>query len=138
MARRSDPDTEDRESAEPGIPDPDFCDTRPWLAAGASVWGVPERGDLEGVGEALDGVLGRFAGSSGAALQEINAIWDSVTGPEWSTARPARLDGDTLIVEVPDGTVASRLRFDSPRVVAALRSVAGGRVKRARFRVARR
>jgi hypothetical protein len=137
VARWVDPDADDREPAEPRIPDPDFCDTRPWLAAGASVWGVPERGDLEEVGEALDGVLGRFAGSAGAALQQINAIWESVTGPEWHTARPARLGGDTLIVEVPDGMVASRLQFDSPRVVAALRSVAEGRVKRVRFRVAR-
>jgi hypothetical protein len=136
--RWADRDDDDREAASSEAPDPDFTDTRPWIAAGASVWGTPERGDLEDVGEVLDGVLGRFAGAAGSTLQQISAVWEVATGPDWNAARPSRVVDDTLVVDVPDGMIASRLQFDVSRVIAALRPVAGGRVKRVRFRVARR
>ena len=130
--------TVDDDVAEPAPPEPDFIDVRPGVTHGATAWGDAPRGDLEAVEDVLDTVLGRFAGTPRSALQDIVAVWDAVTGAAWTGTTPAGLADGTLIVEVPDGMTATRLQFEGPQVVRALRNVAGGRVRKVRFRVARR
>jgi hypothetical protein len=116
-------------------PPSDFTDTRPGIVPDAQVWGDAPRRDLEAVEEVLDTVLGRFAAPERTALQHIAASWDEVCGPSWSEAEPVRCDGDTLIVEVSSGLVASRLQFDTTRVLAGLREGPARAIRRIRFRV---
>ncbi len=121
----------------PAIPDPDFADPRPAYADEAVLWGTPRPHDLEAVGQVLDGVLGRFAGTPASALEQVKAVWPNVSGDAWSTARPVQIQGTVLVMEVPNGTVASRLQFEEGRLLEVLRGVAGGSIERVRFRVAR-
>ena len=116
-------------------PPGDFEDARPGIASDAAAWGDAPRHDLEPVEEVLDSVLGRFAAPERTALQRIAASWARVCGPSWADAEPVRYDGDVLVVEVPSGLVASRLQFDTTRVIAGLREAPGVEVRRIRFRV---
>jgi len=116
-------------------PQGDFEDARPGIASDTRVWGDAPRRNLEAVEEVLDTVLGRFAAPERTALQQIAASWETVCGPAWSEAEPVRCDGDTLVVEVPNGLVASRLQFDTTRVLASLRNGPANAIRKIRFRV---
>jgi hypothetical protein len=68
---------------------------------------------LEHVGDLLDGVvssLGGRIGLSGATV--LWADWEAIAGPKWATASPLKLEAGVLSVGVPDGTTATRLRYD--------------------------
>ncbi|MDJ0961023.1 MAG: DUF721 domain-containing protein [Acidimicrobiia bacterium] len=118
-------------------PPGDFEDARPGVAADAQVWGDEPRHDLEAVEDVLDTVLGKFVAPERSTLQGIIASWESVCGPAWSEAKPVRYDDDTLTVEVPNGLLASRLQFDTTRVLAGLRKGPAQAVRTIRFRVKR-
>jgi predicted nucleic acid-binding Zn ribbon protein len=97
-----------------------------------------ERRDLEPVEAFLDGVLARIGATRTSGLATIRTGWLAATGPGWERTAPARLVDGVLVVEVPDGTTASRLQFDQTRVVTALNAIAGpNTVKTLRFRVVR-
>jgi len=139
MTRRSwtNRDGDDEHIETPSLPEPDYTDPRPAYTHGAAVWGDAPRRSLKAVEEVLDGVLGRFAGSPRSALEQIAAAWEGIAGPAWEGTRPVRITGAALVVEVPSGIVASRLQFDTARVVGELRGFAGGTLRAVRFSVAR-
>jgi hypothetical protein len=97
------------------------------------------RRELAPVGDVLDLVLGRFAGTSQGASLEIFERWDEIAGPAWRRAGPVKIDEKgILVVEVPDGGVATRLRFETDALVAAIEKEVGpGLVSGIRLRVAR-
>lgn len=130
-------DDDDEAMDAPAVPDSDFSDSRPGYAHGATVWGEAPRGGLEAVEEVLDGVLGQYAGSPSSDLQKVAAAWERIAGEAWKGTRPVRISGQTLVVEVPSGMVASRLQFDAARVVRELRGLAGGGLRSVRFSVTR-
>ena len=119
-------------------PEQDFIDRRPGVAPGATAWDVAPKRDLEAVEDVLDDVLGRFAGRGRSTIIEIVDRWQEIAGPDWAGTIPAAVEGDTLVVDVPDGTAASRLQFDALRVVRRLGAVGGGGIRKVRFRVVRR
>ena len=93
--------------------------------------------DLAPVGEVLDDVLGRYAGAPTEPTSTVLAHWDEVAGPSWRRARPVRVTPDgVLLVEVPDGGLATRLRYESETLVAAIgRELGPGLVSSVRLRV---
>jgi hypothetical protein len=96
-----------------------------------------ERGRLAAIDEIVQAVVARYTGG-GSALAALRRSFSEMAGPGWVDARPVRIDGATLVVEVPSGSLATNLRFDAPRVVAGL--VAAGLapgVTAIRLRVAR-
>jgi hypothetical protein len=96
-----------------------------------------ERRHLAAIDEVVQAVVARYAGG-GSALAAVRRSFSEMAGPGWGDARPVRIDGATLVVEVPSGSLATNLRFDAPRVVAGL--VAAGLapgVTAIRLRVAR-
>jgi predicted nucleic acid-binding Zn ribbon protein len=100
--------------------------------------GDEQRRDLEPVGAFLDGVLGRIGATRTSGLSAIRSGWLAATGPGWERTTPERLADGVLVVEVPDGTTASRLQFDQVRVIKVLNQMTGSAtVKALRFRVAR-
>ena len=94
---------------------------------------------LAPVGDVLDEVLGRFAGPTQAAGLVIFDRWDVVAGPPWEGARPVKIDDlGTLVVEVPDGGTATRLRYQTDGLVSRIEAEVGaGVVSGIRLRVAR-
>lgn len=100
--------------------------------------GDERRRDLEPVEAFLDGVLGRIGATRTSGLSAIRSGWLAATGPGWERTTPARLADGVLVVEVPDGTTASRLQFDQGRVIEVLNQMTGSTtVKTLRFRVTR-
>ena len=130
-------DHDDTTSDEPVSPPPDFEDTRIGYTEGATAWGEPPRRRLEPMDHLLDGVLGRLAQPHHAGLPAVIEAWEEAAGPGWEHAKPVRLDDGTLTVEVPDGLTASRLQFDTRRLIEALGGTTGGAVGNVRFRVAK-
>lgn len=97
-----------------------------------------QRRKLEPVEAFLDGVLARIGATRTSGLSTIRAGWVEAAGPGWERTTPARLADGVLVVQVPDGTTASRLQFDQVRVIAAVNQLTGSTtVKTLRFRVAR-
>jgi hypothetical protein len=97
------------------------------------------RRELEPVADVLDVVLGRFAGTPQGASLQIFERWDAVAGSEWQHTTPVKIDEKgVLVVDVPDGGAATRLRFESDALVAAIeRELGEGLVSGIRLRVAR-
>jgi hypothetical protein len=84
------------------------------------------RRDLAPVGEVLDVVLGRFAGAKQRATLDLFAQWEEIAGPGWEQSRPVKIvEAGVLVVEVPDGASASKLRFGSDELVAAINAALG-------------
>ena len=119
------------------LPEPDFEDTRAGYTEGASAWGEAPRRQLEPMDQLLDGVLGRLAQPGQAGLSAVLDVWEQAAGSGWQHAKPVRLDEGTLVVEVPDGLTASRLQFDTQRLIDTLRGTTSGAVEKVRFRVAK-
>jgi len=87
------------------------------------------RRDLAPVGEVLDAVLGRFAGPGHAARAQLFEQWQAIAGPTWAGTRPLQVDSrHVLVVEVPSGAIASRLRFDVSGLVGRIDAALGGDV----------
>lgn len=71
------------------------------------------RRDLEHVGDLLDGVVSSLGGRIGlSAATVLWADWAALSGPKWATASPLKLEAGVLTVGVPDGTTATRLRYE--------------------------
>ena len=97
------------------------------------------RRELSPVGEVLDEVLGRFAGKTPASVWAILERWDSIAGPHWVKARPVRIDeAGVLLVVVPDGGSATKLRYETKTLLAAIaREIGPDVVISVRIRVGR-
>lgn len=94
--------------------------------------------DPAAIGDVLDVVLGRFVGPDHAAQRTLFDRWAVVSGNRWNGTRPLRIDGKkVLLVEIPAGAAASRLRFDIPSLLSRIDAeVGGGVVESVRFKVA--
>ena len=79
-----------------------------------------ERRELVAVDDVLDSVIARIGAAAVTGLAAVRDAWPRVSGAGWEGTRPARLVRGVLTVEVPDGVTASRLRFDSGRLLAEL------------------
>jgi hypothetical protein len=95
------------------------------------------RRDLEPLGDVLESVLGRFAGTGHGSLARLQHSWVAIAGDPWHSATPVRLSEGLLTVEVRDGTAASRLRFETANLLRRIAAELGeGHVTGVRIRVA--
>ncbi len=96
--------------------------------------------DLTNVSDVLDGLIARIAGTTGGLLLHLKTAWPELAGPSWSgRSQPVRIDTDTLIVEVENGSVASLLRFESATLINDLEATLGALpFTKVRLRVGRR
>ena len=88
--------------------------------------------------ESLDSVVRGLRGGAGDArsMGSLFSRWiDAVGEVVADHARPVKLDGDRLLVEVDEPGWATQLRFLEGDVIARLRSVAGLEVSRFDIRV---
>lgn len=71
------------------------------------------RGQLAPVGELIDGVLAKIGGGTKPAVLVLQDRWHDIAGARWAdSTHPVKVIENTVIVEVPDGSVASLMRFD--------------------------
>jgi hypothetical protein len=97
------------------------------------------RRDLEAVGELLDSVLARIGGGRRPVLLVIRERWSEVAGQSWQEAEPIQVHNGLLTVEVSDGGMASRLRYDTEPLLRRISGLIGAEeVTSIRLRVARR
>ena len=98
-----------------------------------------ERRDLEHVGGAMDSVVSRvLRRAGGAATHLLWTEWEDVSGPDWAGTRPSRLDEGMLLVAVPDGAAATRLRYAVSDLLHRIEARAGaGVVTAVRMKVRR-
>lgn len=96
-----------------------------------------QRRELAPVGDVLDEVLGRFAGKSPASGWVVVERWDTIAGPPWRKAKPVKIDENGVLwVVVPDGVSATKLRYETKPLIAAIeREVGPDVVKSVRIKV---
>jgi hypothetical protein len=84
------------------------------------------RRDLTNVSDVLDGLIARIAGTTGGLLLHLKTQWSALAGSSWEgRSQPVRIDGDALIVEVENGSVASLLRFETTTLLTDLEEALG-------------
>ena len=98
----------------------------------------PDRG-LELLDDTLEAVLERVTEGRLAVLEVIKQAWVEVVGPEAAdAARPVQLNKGVLLIEVADGSTASKLRLRQIKIKQALEEHAGRHeIAKIRFRVRR-
>ncbi len=95
--------------------------------------------DLEHVGAGLDGLLRRLGMPEAVDLERLVREWSELAGDPWAaTATPVGWRDGVLVVEVPDGTTATLLRYETETLIGRLTKALGGAlVTGVRIRVAR-
>jgi len=98
---------------------------------------VPLHASLDAVVRSLRG--GSAAAGEARAMGSLFSRWNDAVGQHVAAhARPIKLDGGRLLVEVDEPGWATQLRFLEREVIDRLRSVAGLEVSRFDIRVKRR
>ncbi len=92
---------------------------------------VPLRDSMDGVVRGLRGGANDARSMGSLFNRWVDAVGEAVA----DHARPVKLDGDRLLVEVDEPGWATQLRFLEGDVIARLRSVAGLEVSRFDIRV---
>jgi len=95
--------------------------------------------ELEPVSNLLDAVLARVGVGRAPDLARLVNDWPELAGHPWDDGtRPTRLSDGDLVVEVPNGAVASLLRYQIPGLIERLQEALGsGVVTSVSLRVAR-
>ncbi|MCU0261663.1 MAG: DUF721 domain-containing protein [Ilumatobacteraceae bacterium] len=89
--------------------------------------------------DALDDVVRSLRGPDRRQVGGLFGRWDAIVGPQVAAhARPLKLDGGVLVVEVDDGAWATQIQFLSGSLRERLAADAGVEVDRIEVRVARR
>ena len=79
------------------------------------------RRELEHVGDLVDGVVASLGGRVG--LSDVALLWrewPSLAVGDWTTADPVRLDDGVLLVAVPNGLTATRLRYETAEMIGRI------------------
>jgi len=85
--------------------------------------------DLERLGDGLEGVLRRLGLPPPGALSRLLDDWPALAGEPWaSRSVPAGLCRGELVLEVPDGTTASLLKYQANALLDRLEQGLGARL----------
>jgi hypothetical protein len=95
--------------------------------------------NLQHLGGAMDAVVSELLQrTSVGTIQDLWSNWEDVAGPDWERTRPARLDRGALVVAVPDGGSATRLRYGISELLDRIAARLGdGVVTSVRLRIGR-
>jgi len=90
------------------------------------------------LGDGLDTLMRSLRASSSASVGGVFGRWAEAVGPAVAAhARPRRLDGRRLVVEVDEPGWATQLRFLDQEIKQRLETVAGVTIDAIEVRVAR-
>ena len=77
------------------------------------------------VGAGLDQALAEFGIPPAALLSKVAHAWEQAIGPAGQRCRLEGISGKALHIVAADPTSASELKWDTPRIVAAVNDAAG-------------
>ena len=97
----------------------------------------PKRKDPEVIDDLLGSIVEQAGASSDLGISDLVASWDEVVSERWrGRSRPIGVREQTLLIEVPDGSAASLLRYDASDLLQRISDRYGSDLVRAvRFRV---
>jgi len=97
-----------------------------------------DHGDPMPLSASLDSVMRSLRGPGRREVGGLFGRWDAVVGAQIAAhARPVRLDGSVLVVEVDDPAWATQLRLLTAQLCERLASEVGVEVDEVRVRVVR-
>ncbi len=97
----------------------------------------PPRRDPEEIDDLLGAIVEQAGASRDLGISALVASWDDIVSERWQgRSRPIGVREQILLVEVPDGTAASLLRYDSADLLRRISDHCGpDLVRSVRFRV---
>ena len=91
--------------------------------------------DLERVGEGLDALLRRLGMPTVPDLERLAGEWAALAGEPWADrSRPVGFRDGVLLLEVPDGTSATLLRYQEASLLELLYRL-GGKIEHGLFHI---
>jgi len=84
--------------------------------------------ELGPIGPDLARLLDAFGMASSPSVARLVSDWNQLAGPSWAGSDPVQLRDGKLVVEVPDGPTASRLRYRVGELLTQLERGLGKRV----------
>ena len=97
----------------------------------------PPRKDPAVIDDLLGSIVEQAGASRDLGISDLVASWDEVVSERWQgRSRPIGVREQTLLIEVPDGSAASLLRYDAADLLRRISDRYGPDLVRAiRFRV---
>ena len=97
----------------------------------------PERKDPEVIDDLLGSIVEQAGASRSLGVSDLVASWDDIVSERWrGRSRPIGVRDQTLLIEVPDGSAASLLRYDAADLLSRISDRFGpDLVRDVRFRV---
>lgn len=96
-----------------------------------------ERGEPVPLQAGLDAVVRSLNATDAATVRSVFSGWEQAVGPVIAAhARPVKLDGTVLLVEVDDPGWATQLRYLQTDLIATLQTLGSGTIDRLELKVA--
>lgn len=97
----------------------------------------PKRKDPEVIDDLLGSIIEQAGAGRDRGVSDLVASWDEIVSERWrGRSRPIGVREQTLLIEVPDGSAASLLRYDSADLLRRISDRFGpDLVRGVRFRV---
>lgn len=97
----------------------------------------PPRRDPEEIDDLLGAIVEKAGAGRDLGISSLVASWDDIVSERWKgRSRPIGVREQTLLVEVPDGSAASLLRYESGDLLRRISDRFGpDLVRTVRFRV---
>jgi predicted nucleic acid-binding Zn ribbon protein len=97
----------------------------------------PQRKDPAVIDDLLGSIVEQAGASRDLGISDLVATWDEVVSERWQgRSRPIGVREQTLLIEVPDGSAASLLRYDVAELLRRISDRYGpDLVRDIRFRV---
>ena len=97
----------------------------------------PERKDPKVIDDLLGAIVEKAGATRDLGISDLVDSWDEIVSERWrGRSRPIGVREQTLLIEVPDGSAASLLRYDSADLLRRISDRFGPDLVRAvRFRV---
>lgn len=98
---------------------------------------IAARRNPESIGDVVDRIMTGVAGGRAGPAVVLGAMWEAVVGAEFAAkTAPGACESGRLVILVPDGATASKLRFQTSEILARAAEIAGeGSVTSILFRV---
>lgn len=100
----------------------------------------PKRqGDYAHIADVLTGIVKSIRKESPSDMTRVRDEWERIVDPAIAGfARPEALKNDILLVKVASSTLAHRLRFMTPDIIARLNQALGeGRITEIKYKIGR-
>ena len=101
-----------------------------------SSWASPKRTDPVPLSSGLDAVVRSLKAHDAATVRNVFSGWNDAVGAQIAAhARPVKLDGTVLLVEVDEPGWATQLKYLQTELLERLQGLGGGPIDRLEIKV---